>query len=151
MRAVSLTYSGAVGVPIDDVFELISDAARMPEWLPYCTSAVPSPTKKGKGDRHRLTFENQARKTHIVIEIIEYVPPTTLGWVEIVNRRGSKTFFKLQFAGGTTHVTMKHVWTPISPARQSRYGTSTVSPSFATIVSLKTSRASLTSSSALIE
>src|SRR6266851_335620 len=41
--------------------------------------------------------------------------------------------------------------TPISPARQSRYGTSTVSPSFATIVSLKTSRASLTSSSALIE
>src|SRR6266852_1985330 len=83
MRAVSLTYSGAVGVPIDDVFGLISDAARMPEWLPYCTSAVPSPTKKGKGDRHRLTFENQARKTHIVIEIIEYVPPTTLGWVEI--------------------------------------------------------------------
>ncbi len=106
MRPVSLTYSGAVGVPVDDVFNLIADAARMPEWLPYCTSAVPGPTKKGKGDRHRLMFENQGRKTHVVIEIIEFVPPTTLGWVEIVNRRGSKTFFKLQFAGG--------VWTPTS-------------------------------------
>lgn len=114
MRPVSLTYSGAVGVPIDDVFALISDAARMPEWLPYCTAAVPGPTKKGKGDRHRLMFENEGRKTHIVIEIIEFVPPTTLGWVEIVQRRGSKTFFKLQFAGGVTHVTMKHVWTPTS-------------------------------------
>src|SRR5260370_11841720 len=105
MRPVSLTYSGAVGVPIDDVFNLISDAARMPEWLPYCTSAVPGPTRKGKGDRHRLTFENQRRKTHVVIEIIEFVPPTTLAWIEVVNRRVSQPFFTPQFTACITNPT----------------------------------------------
>ena len=48
----------------------------------------------------------------IVIEVIEYEAPTTYGWVEIIRRRGSKTFFKLQFAGGATHITMKYVWIP---------------------------------------
>ena len=114
MRPQSFTYTGSVGVPIEDVFSLISDAARMPEWLPYCTATVPGPGHKGKGDRHRVTFERDGRKMDIVIEIIEFVPPTTLGWVEIIHRRGTKTFFKLQFAGGVTHITMKQVWTPAS-------------------------------------
>jgi uncharacterized protein YndB with AHSA1/START domain len=114
MRPVSLTYSGSVGVPIDDVFGLLSDAARMPEWLPFCRSVVPSPTRRGKGDRHRVSFERQGKKIDIVIEIIDFVPPTTLGWVEIIHRRGSKTFFKLDFQGGTTRITMKYVWTPAS-------------------------------------
>jgi uncharacterized protein YndB with AHSA1/START domain len=112
MRPVSLTYSGLVGVSIQQVFELISDPARMPEWLPNCTSVVPGPGRKGKGDRHRLHFERNGRKADAVIEIIEYVPPTTYGWVEIIYRRGSKTFFKLEFQGGVTRITMKHVWTP---------------------------------------
>jgi uncharacterized protein YndB with AHSA1/START domain len=112
MRPVSLTYSGLVGVSIDEVFALISDAKRMPEWLPNCTFAVPGPTNKGKGDRHRLHFEKNGRKADAVIEIIEYVPPTTYAWVEIIHRRGSKTYFKLEFQGGVTRITMKHVWTP---------------------------------------
>ncbi len=112
MRPVSLTYAGTVGVSIEKVFELISDATRMPEWLPNCTAAVPGPTHRAKGARHRLRFERQGRKIDIVIEVIEYEPPTTYGWVEIIRRRGSKTFFKLQFAGGSTHITMKQVWVP---------------------------------------
>ena len=112
MRPISLTSSGLVGVPIEEVFELLSDASRMPEWLPNCTAAVPSPTKKGKGDRHRLHFERDGRKADCVIEVIDFVPPTTYAWVEIVHRRGARTFFKLQFQGGATRITMKHVWTP---------------------------------------
>ncbi len=112
MRPVSFTYHGTVGVSIDRVFELIADPVRMPEWLPNCTFAVPGPNRKGKGDRHRLHFERNGRKADAVIEIIEYVPPTTYGWVEIIHRRGAKTFFKLEFQGGSTRITMKHVWTP---------------------------------------
>jgi hypothetical protein len=46
--------------------------------------------------------------------VIEYTPPTTYAWVEIIHRRGSKTFFKLEFQGGVTRITMKHVWVPAS-------------------------------------
>jgi len=112
MRPVAFTYHGTVGVSIDEVFELITDPTRMPEWLPRCTSAVPGPAHRGKGDRHRLRFEHQGRKIDIVIEVIKYEAPTTYGCVEIIRRRGSKTFFKLQFAGGATHITMKYVWIP---------------------------------------
>jgi uncharacterized protein YndB with AHSA1/START domain len=114
MRPVAFTYHGSVGVSIDTVFELLTDPTRMPEWLPRCTAAVPGPGRRGKGDRHRLRFQHQGRTTDIVIEVIEYEPPTSYGWVEIIRRRGAQTFFKLQFAGGSTRITMKHVWTPAS-------------------------------------
>src|SRR2546429_1392803 len=48
MRPVSLTYTGTVGVSIQDVFDLISDPSRMAEWLPNCVSVVPGPIGKGK-------------------------------------------------------------------------------------------------------
>ncbi len=102
MRPVSLTYTGTVGVSIQEVFDLISDPSRMAEWLPNCVSVVPGPTGRGKGDRHRLHFERNGRNADAVIEVIEYEPPTTYAWVEIIYRRGSKTFFKLDFQGGTT-------------------------------------------------
>src|SRR6266516_2977607 len=89
MRPISLTYSGLVGVPIEEVFELLSDASRMPDWLPNCTAAVPGPSKKGKGGRHRIHFERDGRKADCVIEVIEFVPPTTYAWVEIIHRRGA--------------------------------------------------------------
>ncbi len=114
MRPVSLTYTGTVGVSIQDVFDLIADPSRMAEWLPNCVSVVPGPINRGKGDRHRLHFERQGRKADAVIEVIEYQPPTTYAWVEIIYRRGSKTFFKLDFQGGTTKITMKCVWVPAS-------------------------------------
>lgn len=114
MRPVSLTYTGTVGVGIEEVFELLTDPTRMAEWLPNCISVVPGPQNRGKGDRHRLHFERSGRKAAAVIEIIEYAPPTGYGWVEIIHRRGSKTFFKLEFQGGTTRITMKCVWMPAS-------------------------------------
>src|SRR5260370_12614310 len=112
MRPVSFRYTGTVGVSIDKVFELISDPTRMPEWLPNCTMAVPGPQHKGKGDRHRVRFERKGRKIDIVIEVIEYEPPTAYGWVEIIHRRGSPTFFQLQFSAGSTPISMLQPWGP---------------------------------------
>jgi uncharacterized protein YndB with AHSA1/START domain len=112
MRPVAFTYSGTVAVPIADVFDLISDPTRLPEWLPGCHAVVPGSATRAKGERHRLTVEREGRQTDIVIEIIEYQPPTAYAWVEILHRRGAKTFFKLGFQGGSTRITMKQVWTP---------------------------------------
>jgi len=36
MGPVSFTYSASVPSPIDNVFALISNPLRMPEWLPRC-------------------------------------------------------------------------------------------------------------------
>src|SRR5207253_1303286 len=83
MRPSSLTYSGHVGVSIEAVFQLLTDPTRMAEWLPNCVSVVPGPQGKGKGDRHRLHSERNGRKADAVIEVIEFVPPTSYGWVEL--------------------------------------------------------------------
>ena len=114
MRSSSFTYSGSIGAPIEKVFALISDPTRIPQWLPHCSAVVPAPEIRGKGDRHRIQFEHGTRPRDAVIEIIDYVPPTTFGWVEIYQRRGSKTFFALAFQGGSTRITMKYVWAPVN-------------------------------------
>lgn len=113
MGPFSFTYSGLVQVPIDRVFALIADPLRMPEWLPRCI-AVKATTdgRAGKGARYKLTFQRDAIRHESVIEVIEFSPPHGFGWVEIYHRIGSKTFFGLGFAGGSTKVTMKHVWMP---------------------------------------
>src|SRR5438876_10948169 len=77
MRPIALTYTGTVGVPIDEVFELLTDPTRMPQWLPSCTAAVPGPKRRGTADRHRLHFERSGRKTGAVSEVIEDDGPTS--------------------------------------------------------------------------
>ena len=112
MKPMSFTYSGTVGSPIDRVFELITDAARMVEWLPGCRKVTPSPNRTGKGARHKIEFQRKGKRVDSEIEILEYTPPTGYGWVEVRGRKGSKTFFALRFEGGATLVTMKYVFTP---------------------------------------
>jgi len=115
MKPVSFTHSGPVAAPILEVFALLSDPARFPDWLPYCAQAEPAIRPNGKGARHLLVFETLRRRVTIEIEVIEFNPPTGYGWVELSQRAGSKTFFLLHFAGGVTDVTMKQTWTPRTP------------------------------------
>jgi len=112
MKPVSFTYAGAVASPLHEVFELLTDASRMPDWLPGCRAVTPGPDPTRKGTRHRIQFERQGQLVNAVIEIIEYTPPTGYGWMETRGREGAKTFFALQFQGATTRVTMKYVFTP---------------------------------------
>jgi uncharacterized protein YndB with AHSA1/START domain len=112
MKPVSFSYEGSVGAPIDRVFDLITDPARMPEWLPGCLSVTPGPGRKGKGVHHRLVFQRRGQRVDAEIEITNYNAPVSYAWVELRRRAGSKTSFALQFQGGTTKVTMKHTWTP---------------------------------------
>ena len=112
MGPVSFTYSATLPAPIDKVFDLISDPMRMPEWLPRCVAVKPTTNNKGKGARYKVTFQRDATRHEAVIEIIDFQAPHTFGWVEIYHRAGSKTFFALGFAGGSTKVSLKHIWQP---------------------------------------
>jgi uncharacterized protein YndB with AHSA1/START domain len=109
MRPFSHTLIDHVRAPIDRVFALLSDPARMPEWLPGCSAvATAGPLKNGA----RLKARFGTRLTEF--EIVDFAPPNTFGWVERGQRRGSKTFFRLDFVGGATAVTVRDVWTPHS-------------------------------------
>ncbi len=114
MGPVSFTYSASVPAAIDNVFALTSDPLRMPEWLPRCVAVQATTNHKfpGKGARYKLTFQRESHRHEAVIEIIDFQAPHTFGWVEIYHRAGSKTFFALGFAGGSTKVSLKHIWVP---------------------------------------
>jgi len=114
MRSVAITLSGIVAAPIDRVFDLLTDPQRAPDWLPGCQSVRVNGSPGRKGERWHLRVRTPFRLADLQIQILEYTPPTGFAWQEIVPRSGSKTYFKLGFQGGTTGVTMKHVWTPPS-------------------------------------
>jgi len=111
MRPVATTYSGVVPAPIEKVFDLLTNPARMPHWLPGCRTVKPhTPGPLRKGNRLSVWFGRRAT----TLDILELSPPTTFSWADSEKRVGSQTHFKLQFAGGTTIITMRDVWIPTS-------------------------------------
>ncbi len=109
MRSVTHTLIDHVRAPIDRVFTLLTDPGRMPEWLPGC-SGVETEAPLKKGARFKPRFGTRLTE----FEVVDFAPPNTFGWVERGQRRGSKTFFRLDFVGGSTAVTLRDVWTPPS-------------------------------------
>ncbi len=109
MRPVTRTLIDHVRAPIDRVFALLSDPARMPEWLPGC-SAVETEGPLKHGARLKARFGTRLTE----FEIVDFAPPHAVGWVERGQRWGSKTFFRLDFVGGSTSVTVRDEWTPHS-------------------------------------
>jgi uncharacterized protein YndB with AHSA1/START domain len=109
MPPVTYTLIDRVRAPIDRVFALLSDPARMPEWLPGC-SAVEAEGRLKYGARFKVRFGTRLTE----LEIVDFAPPNTFGWVERRQRMGSKTFFRLDFVGGSTSVTVRDEWAPHS-------------------------------------
>ena len=109
MRSVTHTLIDHVRAPIDRVFTLLTDPGRMPEWLPGC-SGVETEAPLKKGARFKPRFGTRLTE----FEVVDFAPPNTFGWVERGQRRGSKTFFRLDVVGGSTTVTLRDVWTPHS-------------------------------------
>jgi len=109
MRPVATTLSKDVVAPVERVFQLLTDPARFPLWLPGCSSAEPTGPMK-KGSKVKVHFGKRAT----TFEVVDFAEPYTFGWVEIGARRGQKMFFQLDFAGSLTAVTIKDVWDPPS-------------------------------------
>ena len=110
MRPIDHTLITQVGAPIERVFAVLTDPKRIPEWLPMC-EAVELEGPMRRGAKLRVRFQD-SRST--IFEIVDYQAPSTFGWVEHGGREGAKTFFRLDFAGGTTALTIKEVWQPPS-------------------------------------
>jgi uncharacterized protein YndB with AHSA1/START domain len=109
MRPVTRTLIDHVRAPIDRVFALLSDPARMPEWLPDCSAVgIAGPLKNGA--RFKARFGTRLTE----FEVVDFAPPNRFGWAERRQRRGSKMFFRLDFVGGSTSVTVRDEWTPHS-------------------------------------
>ena len=103
----STTLHGTLPAPLEDVFALLADPARMTKWLQGCRGVSPdSPMKKGT----RLNIEFARGTTEFIIT--DYAPPHTFGWTEHGARQGTMTHFKLEFRGSMTRVTMRMTWSP---------------------------------------
>ncbi len=109
MRPVTYTRIDHIRAPIDKVFALLTDPRRIAEWLPGC-AAVESEGIVRRGARLKARFGKRVTE----FEVVDLTPGSTFGWVEHGQRRGSKTFFRLDPAGEATSITVQIVWTPMS-------------------------------------
>ena len=107
MKPVTISLTSSVAAPIEKVFAILTDPVRIAEWLPRC-QAVDTDAPIRKGTRLRVRFV----WGETVFEVTDYNPPAAFGWIERGRRSGCKTFFKLDFSGGSTAITMKDVWIP---------------------------------------
>ncbi len=109
MKSITYTLSSTIPAPIDKVFAVLTDPYRMAQWLP-AARAVEAAGPLKLGSRFRVLFDTR----DTVLEVVDFNPPTVFGWLERTGRRYWQTFFRLDFAGGSTRLTVQHVWTPPS-------------------------------------
>ena len=90
---------------MSEVFDILSDPERIPDWLPGCRAAkCEGPLRK----KSRVTLSFGRRAVDFVVS--EYSAPTSIAWTELAPRDGAQIFFQLAFGGGTTKLTVKEVW-----------------------------------------
>ena len=109
MRPVSQTLIESVGAPIEEVFALLTNPGRIPQWLPGCDAVEPAAPLK-RGARFKARFGTRVTE----FEVVDFNPPATFGWVERGQRKGWKTLFRLDSSGGATAVTVRDAWVPQS-------------------------------------
>src|SRR6266850_1086539 len=105
MASLNITLSATIPAPIEEVFELLTNPANIPKWLPGGQSVEP-PTALRKGSRLRVGFGTRAAE----FEIVELTVPSNFGWIERKGRPGNHVYFNLGFGGGSTNLAMKSVW-----------------------------------------
>jgi uncharacterized protein YndB with AHSA1/START domain len=109
MRTVSYNVSSTIPVPMERVFELLTDPTSMPKWIPSCRSADAMPPIQ-KGSIIRMQFDER----EATVEVVEVKPYSLLAWVEREPRRHWRTVFRLAFAGGSTTISVTQQWMPPS-------------------------------------
>lgn len=110
MRPVTFTHTTSVPAPPEQVFEAITDPLRMALWLPSARAVEAPEGPLRVGSRIRVVYD--ARDTEI--EVVDLNPPQVFGWAERVGRRQWRTYFRLEFAGSSTKLTVTQVWNPPS-------------------------------------
>jgi len=109
MRPITRTVVKSIPAPAGDLFTLLTDPERIPQWLPGC-NAVQSDGPVQRGASLKVRFG--VRVT--TFEIVDFTQSRTFGWLERGQRQGWKTLFHLEPVGAATAVTIRDVWTPPS-------------------------------------
>ncbi|HYK82168.1 MAG TPA: SRPBCC family protein [Gemmatimonadales bacterium] len=109
MQPISQTLVESVRAPIEQVFALLTDPGRIAQWLPGCDK-VEAAGPLTVGARFKAHFGLRLTE----FEVVDYVPPHTIGWLERGERKGWQTTWQLEAAGGATALTITGVWTPES-------------------------------------
>jgi len=105
MRPVTYTLTTVVPAPVERVFQTLTDPLTMNQWLPSAR-AVEAVAPLKKGSRLRVVYDTREAE----IEIVDFNQPSVFGWSERSGRRSWRTFFRLEFAGASTRLTVQVVW-----------------------------------------
>ena len=105
MKPVTYTLTTVVPAPVERVFQTLTDPLTMPQWLPSAR-AVEAVAPLKKGSRLRVVYDTREAE----IEIVDFNQPSVFGWSERSGRRSWRTFFRLEFAGASTRLTVQVVW-----------------------------------------
>ena len=109
MRPITYTMTTTMPATVEQVFQALTDPHQMALWLP-AARAVEAVSPLKKGSRIRVVYDTRDTE----IEVVDFNPSTVFGWAERVGRRSWKTFFRLEFAGAATRLTVQQVWIPPS-------------------------------------
>jgi uncharacterized protein YndB with AHSA1/START domain len=109
MRPVTHTFSHSVPAPIEQVFALLTDPGRIPDWLPACTE-VQSDGPLKQGMRFNVRFGDRVTE----FEVVDFARPAAFVWAERGERKGRRMFFRLAGLGESTALTIRDVWMPPS-------------------------------------
>ena len=105
MASLTFTLRSTIPAPMERVFDLLTNPAHIPQWLPGCQSVEP-PTQLRKGSRLKVGFGTRSAE----FEVVELAVPSSFGWIERKGRPGNHLYFSLGFAGGSTNIAMKAIW-----------------------------------------
>ncbi len=107
MRPVSHSLVEHLPASIDRVFAVLADPARVPDWLPGCSAA-----QSERPLQHGVWLRARFKKRVSIFEVVEFLPPKRLGFLERGQRKNAQLFFRLEPAGASTTVTVREVWQP---------------------------------------
>jgi uncharacterized protein YndB with AHSA1/START domain len=111
MKPITYSVESTVPAPAERVFELLTVPGHMSNWLPAAKAVeLEGEGPVRMGSKLRVSYET--RETEI--EVIDFNPKKVFGWIERIGRAHWKTFFRLEFAGTSTQLTVQQVWTPPS-------------------------------------
>ena len=105
MRPATYTLTTVVPAPVARVFQVLTDPHTMSQWLPSAR-AVEAVAPLKKGSRLRVVYDSREAE----IEVVDFNQPSVFGWSERSGRRSCRTFFRLEFAGASTRLTVQVVW-----------------------------------------
>ncbi len=86
---LEIVRDGVVDAPVERVWPLVADVARVPEWLTFA-ERMEVLDGDGVGRRQRLHGHWGRRRSEVDQEITEYDPPRVLAWRHLAERLDGK-------------------------------------------------------------